>query len=409
MADHKPPPILRKMQRSDRDVFDLACERAEQIYKMFDHVLVAFSCGKDSTALLEVASTVAKALNKGPVTAWFYDVEILAPETLEYGIRVKDRDDVDLRWLSIPLKERNACSRKHPYWYPWHPDIEDKWVRPFPDWAEGVTRGARTIPELVGKDLTLPEFHDSGILLRSDPRLDYGRKGSVCTMVGLRGDESMRRRGAVLRRKAEHYNYITNPGGKAQTMYGYPIYDWSNHDVWTVVEKRNLDYNRAYDAMRMAGVSIHLQRVATPFGEEPLQGLHMWRNCWPTVWAKMGERVPGARTAMEYGRSAVYGMRTPAKLFPGWEDNPQATLEKLLNLWGPKEQSMLRERVAQLIRHHQSLAGTEPIPLYQKDSDKSGVGWNQLIQIVQRGDLKGRVTQKTAVHAMVNNYRKPDA
>lgn len=367
----------------------LACERMEEVYRMFDHVLVNFSCGKDSTAILAVAAEVARSMGKGPVNAWWYDIEAVAPDTHDYAIRTGDRPDVDLRWLAIPLKGRNACSRKHPWWYSWHPDAEDRWVRPFPERAEGLDRGVRVMKELWGKDWTFADFADSGVLETTDPRIDYAKSGTVCKVLGIRAQESMRRRGSVLLRQKGHMNYVFQSGKLGH--HAYPIYDWKTEDVWTVVKKNGLDYNRAYDAMRMSGITPSMQRVAGPYEDECLEGLWMWRICWPETWARMANRVPGARAAMEYGRSPLYGRRAPDKLFDGWKTDPGRVVDRLLGLWGPDVQIILRRHIAAMTKRHFSLSGGKSMPLKAKDSKESGIGWNLILRIAHRGDITCKI------------------
>lgn len=42
-----------------------------------------------------------------------------------------------MEWYCLPLRHRNACSRRHPWWWPWAPEAEDRWCRPLP--AEALT------------------------------------------------------------------------------------------------------------------------------------------------------------------------------------------------------------------------------------------------------------------------------
>ena len=87
------------------------------LYQRFDTVVVSFSGGKDSTVCLHLALEAAAATGKLPVLAYFWDEEAIHPETIEYVERIRSRADVKLTWLCLPVKHRNACSRRSPYWY----------------------------------------------------------------------------------------------------------------------------------------------------------------------------------------------------------------------------------------------------------------------------------------------------
>src|SRR5207245_8992814 len=86
-----------------------------------------------------------------------------------------------------------------------------------------------------------------------------------------------------------------------------PIYDWTHDDVWLAPDRFGWDYNRAYDLMSKAGIPVSQQRCAPPFGEQPIRRLWSYKQCWPELWAKMVDRVPGAATAARYANTTLYG------------------------------------------------------------------------------------------------------
>jgi predicted phosphoadenosine phosphosulfate sulfurtransferase len=69
----------------DTDVYTLALERMAYVYDNFDHVAVAFSGGKDSTAVINVALEVAHSDPRFerhlPLRAIFWDEEAIPYET----------------------------------------------------------------------------------------------------------------------------------------------------------------------------------------------------------------------------------------------------------------------------------------------------------------------------------------
>ena len=69
--------------------------------------------------------------------------------------------------------------------------------------------------------------------------------------------------------------------------------------MWFAPQKFGWDYNRSYDVMDKIGMAPLLQRIGPPFGEEPLRGLHRYKECW----TKIVYRVPGAAAAVRYANT----------------------------------------------------------------------------------------------------------
>ena len=112
---------------------------------------------------------------------------------------------------------------------------------------------------------------------------------------------------------------------KLNIFKAYPVYDWQTADIWTGPKKFNWDYNTAYDVMEKIGMTHSAQRCAPPFGEEPLQGLWTFAQCFPDIWDKMCYRVKGANTAARHALSVLYSNRKQpekpefaAECWPRW-------------------------------------------------------------------------------------------
>ena len=367
-----------------KDVEQAAEERIEEAFDLFDTVSVGFSGGKDSTLCLELAMRVAERRGRLPLDVIFFDEEAIPPETIDY-MRRRDADPrINLRWLCLPVQHFNACSRREPHWWPWDPDKEHLWCREMPE--EGIT--AEQVPDFPVQPPrvrpTVPE--SNGIAFPPDV---YGQVGLI---MGIRVDESMNRRKSM---KSIDYNggYITKHGPYAQNVRNvYPIYDVKNNAVWGMIARNGWDYNEAYDVMEMAGISVANQRIAPPFGTEPIKGLDKFRACWPDLWAKMVHRVRGADAAARYSRTDLYWYMTsggddPDTLKPAdmrWEE----WIHKLLSEWHPDQRKNTTKSVELEMKRHfrwtqEPIAAVVPHPA-------TGVSWRSLAMLAARGDPKNR-------------------
>jgi predicted phosphoadenosine phosphosulfate sulfurtransferase len=383
----QPPPAAKakatlRQRPLDTDVYTLALERTALVLDRFDHVAVAFSGGKDSTATLQVVLEVAHSDPRYerhlPLRAFFQDEEAIPFETVEYVRRIAQRGDVNLEWYCLPLKHRNACSRKSPYWWPWAPEARDLWCRPLPDEALVTLDGFPIDPPEAR--LSAPDTN--GLLF--PPRL-----GNCVMFMGIRAQESLTRRRAVTKTGRE-LNYLTkfDSSGTSQgnLWKAYPVYDWTTDDVWTAPALKGWDYNRAYDRLEMAGLGRSTQRCSPAFGEEPLQKIHTYAQCFPDVWEKMVDRVPGVGAASRYALTELYSYRGRPDKPAGmpWPDFIVHYLEQ----FRPTESAFIAARCRDEITLHyrkttDPIAPTAPHP-------GTGLSWDFLLMLAMRGDFKNR-------------------
>ena len=350
----------------DKSVYEMAIERINRIYDLHDTVSVLFSGGKDSTVCLNLTLEVARARKRLPLDVVFYDEECIPPETVEYMARVAKNPDVTLRWFCIPMKYRNACSRKHPWWFPWAPEDRDRWVRPLPEGA---------ITEVPG--FSRVQHSECATFLY--PKSVYGTVGII---FGIRTQESMRRLRSLTGRLED--NYITPNEAAPWCSNTKPIYDFKIEDVWTAAKHFNWDYNRAYDVMERAGIPRPAARCSPAFGEEPLQKLWAFAVCWPELWDKMLLRIPGVAAAGRYALTPLYG--TNGTTFNTFDD-PVEQVEDLIAKYDPKDQPFLRNKVRLLIQQHYAIS-SDPLPL--TDVSKTGLSWQEIYRLICSGDFKNR-------------------
>lgn len=87
------------------DVYQAAIKRLKIIFDNFDNVLVAFSAGKDSGVMLNMAYRYAKENNLLHKFNYYYqDYEAGYKYTHEYADRTFKEVEAERKYISIPLR-----------------------------------------------------------------------------------------------------------------------------------------------------------------------------------------------------------------------------------------------------------------------------------------------------------------
>ena len=356
-----------------KSVVETAKDRYRMLYDRFDTVVVATSGGKDSCVALELAVEVARERDRLPVHAMFFDEEVIYRETDEYIRRINGRDDVDLFWFALPNRYRNACSRKHPFFYPWHPDERDLWVRPLPD--EAITEHPRWEWGDMTWDVVEKTFPPS-------------KWGNVVHCSGVRAQESIMRYRVVANMRREAWVNKHPVGPWKNIRKACPIYDFETEDIWRAIHEHGWDYNRAYDKMNRLGFSFHQdQRIGPPFVEENIDLLRRFHDMEPELWDRVCQRVHGVRTAYRYGDTKLY---RPSAVDERKPDNMTWRQFVLMELdrWAPELRSNILQLLSAAIEKHRDMTD-RPIP-EEKPDWLTGASWRFFAICVAKGDVVGR-------------------
>ena len=94
--------MTRQRMFLDMSCVEAARQRIRHVYDTFDTVCVQFSGGKDSSAVLYLAKEVHEERGLGPVKVIFRDEELVSPVLLDYVLKVRDYDWVDMEWYCLP-------------------------------------------------------------------------------------------------------------------------------------------------------------------------------------------------------------------------------------------------------------------------------------------------------------------
>lgn len=376
----------RKQVALDMNVYEAAKHRLREVYREFEQVWVAFSGGKDSTVCLELCLEVATEMDLLPINVFHVDEEAIPYETEEYCRRRYNDPRINFRWLSVPVKHLNACSREQPFWTPWHPDEEHLWVRDMPPESETWEDMA---PDGFPDPRTTPTHMMPTTMDLNRISFPPARHGNVAVVLGTRSGEGIARYRLI---RVTSEIYISRGGMAPNVSNAYPIYDWTTEDVWHGITRFDWDYNEAYDTMEMAGIGIHDQRCAPPYGAEPIAGLWRFKECWPNIWDRMAHRVKGADSAARYAMTELYGVQRAKKPDDvSWE----AYVKHYLGMWDEPMKTIMAKRIRAEINRHYRRFPDDPLAGYAPHPD-TGLSWNFLVMLASRGDYKTRKIAKGA-------------
>jgi predicted phosphoadenosine phosphosulfate sulfurtransferase len=138
-------------------------------------------------------------------------------------------------------------------------------------------------------------------------------KGEKCAaFVGIRAQESLNRFRTLARDKPTYEGKMFTTNVVENVWNVYPIYDWKTEDIWTYHGKTGKSYNKLYDRMHQAGMTLHSMRICEPFGDQSRKGLWLYQVVEPSIWARIVLRVNGANTGKLYSneRGNVLGNHT---------------------------------------------------------------------------------------------------
>lgn len=282
----------------EQNVLEAARERVATLFDGFEQVIVSISGGKDSTVLLDLCRQ--EALRRGrTVGAFFLDQEAEYQSSIDQVRSLMTLPGVVPYWFQVPLRMTNAVSLQVDFLYAWGPG--EAWMREKD--ALAIHEIAEPYPQRFYK--FFPWFERA-----------YWPRGTACSVVGLRAEESINRFRAAVKHPGWHELPWTSAG---HTVKAYPLYDWTFEDIWHYIAEHDLRYNRVYDFMHLKGHRIQNVRVSYLGHEHSFECLPDLHEFEPETYRRLLERMPGAHVAARYASEGmVYHARTRPPAFPTW-------------------------------------------------------------------------------------------
>ena len=339
------------------NVFTAAIQRIESLYNAGNKVVVSFSGGKDSTVCLELTLIAARNTGNLPVDVVMRDEEIMFPGTFEYCERVAKRDEINFKWFIANQPIVNIFNREEPYFWVFDPSIpKEKWVRQPPSIAKYIPH--KNIESLITRDM-----------------FDVKDEQVLYSVIGLRVQESPHRRMGLFSSK----NFTT----KVKNGYSHarPIYDWETGDVWKSIFDNGWDYCSAYDDMHRLGRNRQQMRIAPPtLSQAAVKDLTLGAKAFPQWFDKVCVRLPGVKTAAQFGKHAVTPTR---KMGETWRDCFHRECVDEAPDWIKQRSILVRDNL--LKRHSHLSSNPFPEKIAERTSRTLG-SWRNLAHAMWNGD-----------------------
>ena len=298
---------------SEKSVFEESLDRIRWLFDEFPDVIVAMSGGKDSTVCFELSMMVAKEKGRLPLKVYWLDQEAEWQHTVDYMSRIMNRDDVEPYWFQIPFDFTNSLSNENNYLRVWDEAKKDLWIHPKSEIAihDNPTKYNR--------------FHDIIVDLPNH----CTDADSIAVIVGMRADESTRRRMAVSAQKAKYKgeNWCSARSGKSQKFW--PIWDWSFSDVWVAIAKNHWEYNELYDLMYRYGQATNRMRVSALIHETATHHIGELQQFEPKTYNKFCRRVAGTNAMNHALETSLIPKKLPFA-FRDWEEYRDYLLEHIV-------------------------------------------------------------------------------
>lgn len=372
----------------DTDVLSAARARIAWTFDNFKRVYVSFSAGKDSTVMLHlVADEAAKRGRRFGML--LVDLEGQYKVTIEHAERCYQlyADMVDPYWVALPIALRNAVSVYQPKWQCWDPDAKDAWIRePNP---MSITDPA-AFP-WFRRDMEFEEFVP--LFGEHYAALDGEPQDTAC-LVGIRSDESLNRyRTIASRTKTTHSGHQWTSKVTDHVYNVYPIYDWRTEDIWTYHGKHpDKPYNKLYDLMGMAGLTVHQMRICQPYGDDQRRGLWLFHLIEPETWARVVARVNGANGGALYVQEwgNVNGYR---KITKPEGHTWRSFAELLVRSMPPQAEEQYRNKILLFTKWWTERGYPDGIPdeaPYELEAQRLAPSWRRVCKTLLRNDWWGK-------------------
>lgn len=276
------------------DVVDAAKIRIRNVFRNGLPVYMSFSGGKDSLVMAQLVTELVQAgeISPAQLTVQFIDEEAIFP-CIEEKVKEWRRRfmlmGAKFEWFCLEVKHFNCFNElsNDETFICWDRYKKDAWVRNQPSFA--IREHPKLRPRTDAYQDFLPRVCADGI-----------------TIVGIRTAESIQR----LQNIASMLRAGKTMTNKQQV---FPIYDWTNNDVWMYLLREKVDIPEIYLFLWQAGTRKSQLRVSQFFSVDTARSLVKMNEYYPDLMERIIRREPNAYLAALYWDSEMFGRSTVAR------------------------------------------------------------------------------------------------
>ena len=399
----------------DENVFEASKDRVKYIFDEFENIYVSFSGGKDSGVCMHLMCEEARKRNR-KIGILFIDIEAHYQMTIDYSIKMieKYKDVITPYWICLPMLTDNSLSYNEMTWSWWETEKKDIWVREMP-----------TMDYVINVDNNPIDYYKYNMTFEDFVAKFgkwFGKDEKTACIIGIRTQESLNRWRALTTKNKRKYKDIMYSTQVDENVYNfYPIYDYTTEDIWTYYGKTGNEYNKFYDLMYKAGVSIHSMRIDEPFGDTAKAGLNMFKIIEPKTWVKIVGRVAGANFGNIYANSTINTANYKLPKGHTWEsftyflldtlpknssDHYKEKFNKFIKWWTEKGSGMRQEDIDILnINYNGAIFQTGEMST-RGNKDKEVIKFNHVVDTIPELDSKQDVLtwKRMAMCIIKNDY-----
>lgn len=289
--------------------------RIKNVFKNGLPVFMSFSGGKDSLCMAQLILNLVQRgeINPNQLTVQFIDEEAIFP-CIEAKVKEWRKKflmmGAKFEWFCCEVKHFNCFNglSNDETFICWDSMKQDVWVRRPPAFA--IRSHPLLRPRLDAYQDFLPRICIRGI-----------------TITGIRTAESVQR----LQNIAAMSRAGKNMTNKHQV---FPIYDWSDKDVWLYLLREGVDIPDIYLYLWQSGTGRGQLRVSQFFSVDTAKSLVKMNEYYPDLMERVIRREPNAYLAALYWDSEMFGRSSRKRKEMESNAPPKDYKAELLKMFG---------------------------------------------------------------------------
>ena len=283
-----------KRRESSIDVVKAAEIRITNVFNNGLPVFMSFSGGKDSLCMAQLVYNLVQRgkINPSQMVVQFIDEEAIFPcieKTVKNWRKRFILMGAKFEWYCLEVRHYNCFNElsNDESFICWDREKEAVWVRQPPSFV--IRSHPLLKPRVETYQDFLPRTCQSGI-----------------TMTGIRTAESVQR--------LQNIATMTRAGKTMTAKHQiFPIYDWTNNDVWLYLLNEHVEIPDIYLYLWQAGTRKGQLRVSQFFSIDTARSLVKMNEYYPDLMERVIRREPNAYLAALYWDSEMFGRNSATR------------------------------------------------------------------------------------------------